>query len=103
MKTAGLRLSAAMKKIVPAALALIVAVFFAALIVRWGVMLMGPTVISHNNPAVMALAFTTLYVGTGAYILRQQFIQMAGIIRALAITEINLPLPQILRVRLKPR
>lgn len=99
MKLSGLRLSAAVKKIVPAALALGVAVFLAALIVRWGVLLMGPAAISHNNPVVMALAFTTLYVGTGAYILRQQFIQMAVIIRSLASIEIRLPLPQILRSR----
>lgn len=88
-----------MKKIVPAALALVVAVFLGALIVRWGVMLMGPTTISHNNPVVMALAFTTLYVGTGAYILRQQFLQIAGIIRLVGRLHIHLPLPQILRSR----
>lgn len=100
MEISGLRLSTAMKKVVPAALALVVAVFLAALLIRWGVLLKTPAAISHNNPVVMALAFTTLYVGTGAYILRHQFIQMAGIIRSVGRLHIHLPLPQMLRNRI---
>lgn len=99
MKTSGSRLFAVTKKVVPAVLAVVVALFLATLIVRWAVMLMEPAAISHNNPVVMALAFTTLYVGTGAYILRQQFIQMAGILRTLARLEINLALPQLWRAK----
>lgn len=86
-------ISSALKKALPVILAIMVAMFLVALLVRWAVMLTGPAAISHHNPLVMATAFATLYFGTGAYILRQQFIQMAGIIRQLALMEVHLSLP----------
>jgi uncharacterized membrane protein YczE len=91
MKKSSSQILSLVERTMSSALAVAVVLALGALLVIWVGLLSSPATLL-NNPIAMAMAFVTLSFGTGAYLLRNPLIQIAGAIRTLASVEITFPL-----------